>query len=427
MNQIKKDREKLLILGVDSSTRDVLAYAASRSVYTIITDYLPVEKQPVKALADENWTLNITDLDQLEQRCKEEQVTAVFAGNHELCLDMTRQLAGRLGFPFYASDKGWAAARNKTIFKSYCAGCGLDTPKRYPLTEAFDTELLEKIDYPVITKPSDASSQKGFHICRTEEELREGYEDALGYSDNRDIIVEDYIEGPEFDIICYVHEGQLQILCMNDRLGAMVNGRMNQTFTPNQSLWLEDFTRKHLGQLQSMAGAIEYREGALFFQAIYRDGRYYFLEMGLRLDGISCWSTVSSYVGFNYLNCMVDIALGRKPEADFSGRITDRDQMHSAIYLYWANPGKIDRIEGLEKIKAMEGVTVSMERFVPGDTVKRTDNMLQIAYFIGIVGSSSKDLADKLRFINENLYLVNEQGENMMVCYDKYANIAENY
>ena len=58
--------DKLLLLGIDTSTKYILQYARSIGVYTIISDMYPADLSPVKRLADENWQIDIKDLDRLE-------------------------------------------------------------------------------------------------------------------------------------------------------------------------------------------------------------------------------------------------------------------------------------------------------------------------------------------------------------------------
>lgn len=111
------------------SAEDAIRYAKAKGIYTILTDYRPVDKVPAKQLADEAWMIDVADLDALEKRCREEKVTAAFAGNQGFCIDQCKILCARLGLPFYANNDGWRATRDKVFYKNICTKCGLDTPK----------------------------------------------------------------------------------------------------------------------------------------------------------------------------------------------------------------------------------------------------------------------------------------------------------
>ncbi|MGN1014128.1 MAG: acetyl-CoA carboxylase biotin carboxylase subunit family protein [Butyricicoccus sp.] len=419
--------EKLLLMGVDSSTKFAIDYARRIGVHTIVTDYNPPDSSVERRMADEQWTINVADLDALEARCRKEQVTGIYAGNHEFCLDMTKELCARLGLPFYAPDEGWTCARDKLQFKQRCIDCGLDVPKRYLLTKPFQPERLADISYPVIVKPTDACAQKGLSLCRNERELIAGYERALTFSGNGEIIVEEFIEGDELDVMYFLDNGTPHLININDKLLVQVNDRMNQTFLPNQSRYYHEFVDAVGERVERLFQSMHCRNGASFFQIIRRDGRYYFLEMGCRLDGIGSWTTTKPCFGFSNVEQMVNLALGRPVDVDWNAVDFSPEGKHSATYLFWAKPGRIADICGVEKAEAMEGVAFGMKRFQVGDEIHQTDNLLQVAFYIGLCASNTQKLIQKLMEINRTVLVLDENGQNLMIPYESYDTIQMYY
>ena len=422
-----KIEKKMLFMGIDSATAFALKYAKSQGIYTIITDNNTLEKAPLKKEADEYWMISVGDIDLLERYCREQQISWVFSGNHEFCLDMTKELCRRLDLPFYASDEGWLTGRDKERFKRHCIECGMDVAHWYHMDSSFQTDILETIKYPVVVKPADASSQKGFFICHNEEELKAGYMNSLQHSQSGKIIVEEYLEGVEVDIIYYVHGGIPYLVCMNDKLLVRVNERMNQTMLLNQSRYYDEYVNEISDKINQLAERLNYREGAMFLQAIRKDGKYYFLEMGCRMDGIGCWVSTEANYHFNYLECMVDLAMGRKPEINLSEIDFSPKGKYSATYLYWAKPGYVKEVVGNEFIEKMNGVTAAMSRFHPGDYVQKTDNLIQVGWFLEIVADSCTELVNKIASINKNLYLLDDKGKNLMIPYEDYDCIRRYY
>ena len=72
--------KKLLILGGDSFSIDIVKTAKSMGVYTIVTDWYDVKRSPAKLVADEYWNVSIEDYDLLSQKIKEAHVDGVFTG-----------------------------------------------------------------------------------------------------------------------------------------------------------------------------------------------------------------------------------------------------------------------------------------------------------------------------------------------------------
>ena len=100
-------KEKLLMLGTGQGSREILRYAKSQGMHTIVTDYLDPNHSLAKKDADEYWMINTGDLDVLELKCREENVTAVVCGISEFNLEMTMELCKRLGFPCYCTPEAW--------------------------------------------------------------------------------------------------------------------------------------------------------------------------------------------------------------------------------------------------------------------------------------------------------------------------------
>lgn len=421
-----RPKEKLLFLGVDSSTEAALAYAKELGVSTVITDYYGPEKEPLKSAADDYWMIDVTDLDLLEETCKKEGITGIFAGNHELCLDMAGILCKKLGFPFYCSEKAWEIARDKSLFKDLCLECGLDVPPGYETNDLLQTDIPKKIKYPVVVKPSDASSQKGFSVCRDETELETGYRKALNYSDNKSIIIEQYMEGLEIDILYYVDDGVPHLISISDNLPVYINDRWNFCMIPNQSRFFDLYVEEMSEKIEKLIQKIDYCNGGLLFQAIVQNGKFYFIEMAVRLDGAGCWYNAAACYGFNILHCMVNLALGRKNVIKWKIFDFHPNTMRSAIYFVWGIPGQIAAIEGVDALNTMEGVSVILDRFKTGDIIEKTDNMTQIAWYLSITADSTETLIEKVHLINNTLKIYDENGRNLAVYYDDF-NALEKY
>ena len=219
--------QKLLFMGCSFGTEEALKYAKSTGVYTIVTDYNPPEISRIKRMADEYWMIDVADIDKLEEQCRKENVSGIFAATSEFCLDKTKELCERMGLPFYASDESWACTRDKTKFKRYCQECGVDTPRIWYMGKELTKDTLDIIQYPVIVKPTDSCAQQGISVCENEQELLDGFEMALSKSDSQNVIIEDYIEGVEIAPFYFFVNGKAMLSELDDLVYLPVNGRNN--------------------------------------------------------------------------------------------------------------------------------------------------------------------------------------------------------
>ena len=411
--------DKLLLVGNSVGMDDALRYAKECGVYTIMTDNRTCEENVLKKSADEYWMTDVKEIDELEKRCREEKVTGIFAATSELCLDTAKELCRRLNLPFYASEEGWASSRDKKRFKKHCEACGLDVPREYSVESFDELRQLQDLSFPIIIKPVDSSAQQGLFFCETEENFEEGYRTALEFSKSKNILVEEFIEGDEIAVIyAFAEDGKPVLLESVDYIRAKVNGRDNFVFATSCSKYLKEYERQCSAKVELLFQRMNCKYGVAFMQAVRKNGKFYFLEMGYRLNGGGSWLTHEKLSGHNILKFLVDFALGRQKEW-----ISRRENWNSiyhtgGTYMMWACPGRIARIEGIAEVKKTEGVWVILERFKEGDEIPEMISMKQIAFYICLVARNHRELQEKVQKINASLHIYNEQGKDLLLSPD---------
>ena len=416
--------EKLLFLGIDTSTKYILQYAHSIGVYTIISDMYPEDSNPVKKLADETWQIDIKDLDKLEKACREQGITGVYNGNHDICLDYVRELSLRLFGEFYASDQAWECSRDKLEFKKECALVGLTVPKSYYLSSFPMKEIQNELTFPVVVKPADCFASQGVSICNDLEELKKGIDVAYTVSPKKKIIVEEHIDGDEYGVGFIFDRGKVSQIEFTRLYKYGFNNINRLVFA--RHIIDPDICKEYLSavhdKVQKLFHNIRVEKGGGFIQMIYRDHTFYLLEFGYRLDGVGSWMTRKLNSGFSTAEYLTNVVLHRDLSA-LGNKV--RELSSSTIYYggeYFpvVRSGKIDRIEGLEAVKAMDRVEVILERFHEGDQVGITNSMYQIAYYISIGASSNVETARKLKKINDTLHIYDENGVDMLYKFERY-------
>ena len=72
--------KRLLILGGNNMSKEIVRKARSMGVYTIVTDWYDTERSPVKLIADAYWNESIENYDKLSELIKENKVDGVLTG-----------------------------------------------------------------------------------------------------------------------------------------------------------------------------------------------------------------------------------------------------------------------------------------------------------------------------------------------------------
>ena len=406
-------RKKLLFLGIDNTVSDAIEYAKSKNVYTIVTDFYSPEIKKEKKMADEYWMIDVADFEALKKRCMEEGITNIYVGTNEFCLDQCKRLCKELGLPFYASDEGWIASRDKEIYKEKCRSVGLLTPKQYYLDKNFSDKDLEKIQYPVVVKPSDSNARKGLSIVSNQEELLKAYEKALEYSKNKRIIVEEYIDGNEVFIGCYVHHKKLRLLYATANQFIMIDGQKRFGFNSNFSRFTKLVDEQLLSKYQKLVSDLKCENGVCMFQCISRNNLMYNVEFGYRLDGLRIWARVARTQGINQLKMMVDLALGESVSED--AFIAGGTREKHVCYLMWTLPGKIAKIVGRDELYSRDDISILIDHFNEGDTVLNVSDLRSVGIIVGVFGKSYKEITEKIIDINKNVHFYDENMNDMLI------------
>ena len=153
--------KKLLILGANPETANLVRVAQEMGVTTIVTDY--DSNAPAKKVADISYDINGMDVDAICEMARKEKVDGVMVGVADVLVQPYQQVCEKLGLPCYANAKTAAVFNNKRLFKQTCAEYGIEGIPEYSL------EDKNSIVYPVIVKPADSNSGKGITLVQEKE------------------------------------------------------------------------------------------------------------------------------------------------------------------------------------------------------------------------------------------------------------------
>lgn len=120
---------------------------------------------------------------------------------------------------------------------------------------------------------------------------------------------------------------------------------------------------------------------------------------------------------------MIDCELGIQHKAiDLPKKKYDYPGCATAYMLFATHTGVVSEITGLDKISALTGVKI--------DITKEVGKSVNKYMTLGVIRIASKDceeLCDKLKMINQSLEIKDQNGENLLLRYDNYDELLEEY
>lgn len=417
-------KQKLLILGSDYGTLDLVKEAHKMGVYVIVSDTM--QTSPTKREADEQWFISTTDIDALEKKCREENVNAVTFGASDFNINNGRKLCKRLNLPFYCeSDRAWEVACNKSEFKKICKEVGAPIATDYYLTDALSREELDKVHYPVVVKPVDKSGNRGMSYCKNEEELVKAWKYARSVSDNSTIIVERELHGPEFAVNFVMADGEISLLYFSSEHNQP--GELENLYSViyTTSAHLKQFKEEVCDKVKEVFKKAECKEGLAWVETILdSDGHFYLLEMGYRFGGEMTYVPYECVSGFNSVKWMLEVALGIKHTKEDLPKDLDCCYRGCAAtyYMFTTCEGEIAKMQGIEEIEAMPNTFL--------DFPKREGNSVRFHAAMGIIrifGKDADELCQTIENINKVLKITDKDGKDMFIYYNDYESIKKEY
>lgn len=411
---MKLSGKKLLVLGGDLLSCDIVNKAHEMGLYVIVTDWYEPEKSPAKLLADEFWMTSIEDYDKLAIQIRENNIDGVITGFTDSYLLSYQKICEMTNLPCYGDKKQFEIFTNKELYKKLCRQF------KIPTIEEFSIDSTD-IQFPVLVKPIDGSGSRGVVICNNHKELSEAIEIAKRFSRQNKVIIERYMDCPEATVFWLFVNGQYYLTMIGNRHvkhnqeGNIIPLPVGYTFpsylTPKYQEEVEDNVKR-------MLSSVGIKNGMMFMQCKVENGNCYVYDIGYRLTGSREYKIQERIWGYDALTMLINFAItGTMCNSDISTIISPCKVLPSFNVSSLCAPGTIKAINGVEDIKALPEVIDAAYAHKPGHTITKAmkGQLAQITIrTLGVV-SDKDDLYSVMKKINDNIEIISIDGKNLLL------------
>lgn len=408
-------KQKLLILGGNALSCDIVQAAKSLGVYTIVTDWYDTKTSPAKLVADEYWNISTTDYQTLSEKIEEKGITGVLTGFSDSYLLPYQHLCELNGLPCYATKEQFEWTLDKATFKSKCKQYGVPVVPEYELKD-FDPKQISETNR-IIIKPVDNSGSRGICLCEKPEDFQKMLTISLDFSEKKQVVIERYMDCDDVSFEYTIQDGEVMLSAICDRYIYKTNEAGSVT---SKLIYPSKYLSDHLAdtdkKVRQMFKKEGLRNGVLFMQAFVEDGKFYFYEMGYRLSGGRHYiftehendrSAVKELIRFAVTGSMSDEQLGRRINPDYN----DVCCQLSII----CKTDIISKIEGWQKLASMPEVIDALLTHKEGDEVGKQGTTASITARLHVVAKSMEDLKRIEEKVYSTLKVRNAKGENLVI------------
>lgn len=407
--------KKLLELGTTMGSVQMVQYAKDNGAYVIVADIDTPERSAAKRIADKTYMCDLKDVDGLIEIARAEKVDGVVTGASEAILQSSRKIAESLGLPIYFSEEMWDRFMRKDSFRSICQKYGVSVPVTYFTGKAENVEAVDK--YPVIVKPVDASSNSGITICYDTANIQEAVKHASECSKTNTIIIEQYIDGEEISCTYVIKDHVAKMVCMGSKYPYVDDNGLralaNAYLYPSPAI--DVYMKEQDGRVREMFVSEGLNNCTVFVQGMYKDGRCYIFEAGLRMEGTGSFRITSTLCGQNFLEFQVDNALGVPTEYDLDKEDPYFHGKKCVLFSQIVKGGTIDKVVGYNEIKNDKRIFASEQRRYPGDKIVPDGTLRQIMFRYLIYGEDMESVISLIKEIQNTVMALDSNGNNILV------------
>ncbi len=362
--------KKIMILGASILQLPAIDKALSMGLQVVAVDMNP-DAIGMRLQGVISEVVSTIDIPAVVATAKKHNIDGVMTLASDMPMRSVAAVAKELGLVGITDDTALKAT-NKAVMRQALQDAGVPVPKFYKVSSKKEYDAaVSNFTVPFIVKPADNSGSRGiFKIAdlTCKELIEEAYTYSKQYSRNGDVVVEEYMSGPEVSVETLTVGGECHVIQITDKIttGAPHFVEMGHT----QPTRLPGDIPARITEVAKAANkAIGITNGPSHTEIIVTNEGPKIVELGARLGG-DCITThlVPLSTGVDMVECCIKIALGEKPD------IEAKFHKGSAIRYFDQQAGVVTAINGIEEAKSITGVQqVSIVHGV-GETVTEIDS-----------------------------------------------------
>lgn len=332
--------KKLLILGGGTLQVAVILKAKEMGLFTVVIDGDPNAKG--FAFADKKIIHSISDIDSLFYIAKQENIHGVIHPCSEIAIRAMGKINEAMGLSGIFEETA-IKVTNKEKMRNAFKENNAPSPISYGASNILDAfNITKKITGDIIIKPSRNSGSRGVTRIPADPDYDEiiiAFDRAMENSYDESVVIEQYIDGPEFSVEIVIWKNNPKVITVTDKL---TTG--NPYFVELGHSQPSQFSEQELNSIKNAAIsgciALGLDNCVVHAEIKLHDNIPYIIEIGARLGG-DFISTVLVHLstGVDLTAAAIDIAMGNEPNLK-----PNHEVQGAAIRYFTPNEGKLTKL-----------------------------------------------------------------------------------
>ena len=348
--------KKIMILGASILQVPAIKKAKDMGLYVITVD---MDEYAVGfEYADKSYVISTLDQEAVLDVARKEKIDGIMTIASDRPMTTVAKVVEEMNLSGINSQVALNAT-NKAIMRKCLQEAGVPVPLFYTLKNKEEFLFAVKnFTKKCILKPADNSGSRGIFLIENTQNIdliNKAYAYTSQYSNSGDMLLEEFMEGPEVSVETLSVGGECKVIAITDKLttGAPNFVEMGHS----QPSLLPDYICKKIEKITIDAvNAIGIQSGPAHTEVMVTKEGPKIVELGARLGGDNITThLVPLSTGVDMVECCIRIALGEN--FDYDAKFSKA----SSIRYFETDKGTIRGIEGLgdsEKIDGIKQITI---------------------------------------------------------------------
>lgn len=342
--------KKIMILGAGQYQMPIITRAKEFGLYTVVIS--PQGDYPGFAIADKSYYLDVKDMENVLAVAKEEGISGVTTDQTDIAVRTEAYVSEQLGLPGISYDCA-CIFTDKSLMRSKCEELGIPSIRYKASGDINEVKaFFDSIGRSAILKPVDNQGSRGVYKIDRKEEIDSLFDSAVSYSKSGKVIIEEFIEGPEYEVDSLVFDYQDQTMLYGDVIPFDIPGVFAAKIRMYPSASDDATVDRLLRYNSDIVRGFGLKQGITHSEFIVdkNSGQPYLLEAAARGGG----GFISSHIvklrtGIDTATYLIKLALGEIDEAPVVQGLPN-----VCCYVSFFLPeGIVTSVEGIEEVKAL--------------------------------------------------------------------------
>lgn len=347
-------KKKIMILGASILQLPAIEKAKEMGLHVVVVDMNP-QAVGFSVEGIEPEVISTIDADKVLEAARRHNIDGIMTLASDMPMRTVAVVCQELRLVGISEDTAFKAT-NKAAMRDALKEHGVPIPLYYRVLNKDEyiaaVNKIEEENLRCIVKPTANSGSRGIYLLKDYSftTVDAAYQYSKEYSHSGDLMVEEYMEGPEVSVETLAINGKVYVIQITDKLttGAPYFVEMEHS-QPSQ---LPEKIKEEISKVAIAANhALGIKNGPSHTEIKVTRGGPKIVELGARLGGDNISThLVPLSTGVNMVECCIKIALGEQADIEL------QFSKGSAIRYFRTAEGEIQAVEGVEKAKEVPGV-----------------------------------------------------------------------